>query len=158
MMLKLRWFGCWVATETVYHKLYKWCWNYVGSGVESQLKLFNKFYHLHNLTLKRPSTSCNMEIQTTVFFPFWILNLKTLVYNLTYLNPCCEHDGYNFSIFLTSITFKLDCYLYSILLIFPACLMAVCSFILSGLQGKYAFYAVIPVSLTFGMLVFNFFR
>jgi len=29
--------------------------------------------------------------------------------------------------------------------------MAVCSFILAGLQGKYAFYAVIPVSLTFGI-------
>lgn len=31
--------------------------------------------------------------------------------------------------------------------------MAVCSFILSGLQGTYAFYAVIPVSLTFGKFV-----
>jgi len=37
------------------------------------------------------------------------------------------------------------------LVIGSACLMAVCSFILAGLQGKYAFYAVIPVSLTFGI-------
>lgn len=37
------------------------------------------------------------------------------------------------------------------LVIGSALLMAVCSLILSGLQGKYAFYAVIPVSLTFGI-------
>nr|XP_047122666.1 uncharacterized protein LOC100204497 isoform X2 [Hydra vulgaris] len=39
------------------------------------------------------------------------------------------------------------------LVIGSAILMAVCSFILAfiGLQGKYAFYAVIPVSLTFGI-------
>lgn len=38
-----------------------------------------------------------------------------------------------------------------------AALMAICSFILAGLQGKYAFYSVIPVSLTFGTCIHGFF-
>lgn len=37
------------------------------------------------------------------------------------------------------------------LVIGAALLMAFCSFVLAGLQGKYAFYAVIPVSMTFGI-------
>ena len=34
---------------------------------------------------------------------------------------------------------------------FAAILMSICSLILAGLEGKYAFYAAIPVALTFGM-------
>ena len=39
---------------------------------------------------------------------------------------------------------------------YSALLMAFCSFVLAGLQGKYAFYAVLPVAMTFGKISFLF--
>ena len=39
---------------------------------------------------------------------------------------------------------------------FSAILMSVCAVILAGLQGKYAFYAAMPVALTFGKKFKNF--
>ena len=44
----------------------------------------------------------------------------------------------------------------TLMLLILAALMAICSFILAGLQGKYAFYSVIPVSLTFGTCIYGF--
>lgn len=39
---------------------------------------------------------------------------------------------------------------FSLLFFFLAILMSICAVILAGLQGKYAFYAAMPVALTFG--------
>lgn len=39
---------------------------------------------------------------------------------------------------------------FSLSFVFLAILMSICAVILAGLQGKYAFYAAMPVALTFG--------
>ena len=44
----------------------------------------------------------------------------------------------------------------TLMLFILAALMAICSFILAGLQGEYAFYSIIPVSLTFGACIYGF--
>ena len=42
------------------------------------------------------------------------------------------------------------------ILLFLAILMSICAVILAGLQGKYAFYAAMPVALTFGKLKYDY--